>query len=66
MSTARLRRIAARGVCSDVLPGDFVRLITGSTLGLIESITNDHATVADLRKPGHREILPVSILMRVS
>lgn len=63
-SRARLRLRVAKGMGGDVLPGDFVRLITGSTLGLVESITGDHATVADLRKPGHREILPMSLLMR--
>jgi hypothetical protein len=61
---ARLKLSTAAHGLGDVLPGDFVRLIGGSTLGLVESINGDHATVADLRKPGHREILPVSLLTR--
>jgi hypothetical protein len=48
----------------DVLPGDFVRLISGSRLGLVESISGDHALVSDLSRPGHKEILPSCILMR--
>jgi hypothetical protein len=61
---ARLRILAARNLGGDVLPGDFVRVISGSNLGLVESISGDFATCCDLSKPGHREILPVAILMR--
>jgi hypothetical protein len=61
---ARLRLSLARENGGDVVCGDFVRLISGSNLGLVESISGDFATCCDLSKPGHREILPVAILMR--
>lgn len=61
---ARLNLIRARDRGGDVVIGDFVCLISGSTLGLVESIDGDHATCLDLTRPGHKEILPVSILMR--
>lgn len=60
----RARLIALRHVGGDALPGEFVRLISGSHLGIIESITGDHALVCDLSRPGHKEILPLCILMR--
>jgi hypothetical protein len=63
--SARARLIAYRVQCGDALPGDFVRLISGSRLGLVESINGEFATVSDLARPGHKEIVPVSILMRV-
>jgi hypothetical protein len=61
---ARLRVIRAAHGTSDVLPGDFVRLVAGSRLGLVESISGDHAVVSDLGRPGHKEILPCCILKR--
>lgn len=45
-AAARLRLVRAPQDVGDILPGDFVTLITGN-------------------RPGHREILPLSILMRV-
>jgi hypothetical protein len=62
---ARLRLRRAVHGTGDVLPGDFVRLVSGSGLGVVNSIDGDHAVVSDLRRPGHREILPACILMRV-
>jgi hypothetical protein len=62
---ARIRLHMAAHGAGDVLPGDFVRLVSGSGLGVVNSIEGDHAVVSDLRRPGHREILPARILMRV-
>lgn len=66
-SRARQHLVVQRAVGGDVLPGDFVRLISGSCLGVVESIDNDHAVVLEL--PRGREacksIVPVSLLMRV-
>ena len=48
----------------DVLPGFFVRHVAGSSLGLVNSIDGDCATVSDLSRPGHREIVPCAHLIR--
>lgn len=61
---ARRRILRAAHGCGDVLPGDFVRLISGHGLGIVNSISGDCALVSDLARPGHRDVLPIALLMR--
>lgn len=63
---ARNRILAARDVGGDVLPGDFVRMIGGSRLLMVESIQGDTALCLDLGgRDVRREIVEVRLLVRV-
>ncbi len=59
----RLRHILRSQVVDDLLPGDFVRRPGIRGIGLVESITDDHAVVA--WNKDQRDILPFAALRRV-
>jgi hypothetical protein len=62
----RNRILAARDIGGDVLPGDFVRLIGGSRVGMVESIQGDTALCLDLGgREVRREIVELRFLVRV-
>lgn len=60
----RKRLIISLSNAGDVMPGEFARSVTGR-LYFIQSISNGHATAWDTAKPGHYDILPINLLMRV-
>lgn len=64
-ATARLKLSrAAHPGAGDVMPWEFVRLISGCGLGIVVSISGGFATCIDLNRPGHREIIHLSLLVR--
>ncbi|MGE5563117.1 MAG: hypothetical protein ACM3ZV_07375 [Bacillota bacterium] len=59
-------RVLGRREIEEIIPGDFVRMWTGSPLGLVESVTGDHAVVASLGRWRERAIVPCALLTRAS
>lgn len=57
------RRLLTGPEPEDIIPGDLVRRIGGRGVGMVESVDDDHATVAWGK--GRRDILPLTSLRRV-
>lgn len=61
----RKRLIYQYSGAGDVLPNEWARMITGGPLYYIKSISQGYAVAWDSRRPGHNDIIPVNLLVRV-
>lgn len=59
----RFRRLLASKTVADLAPGDFARQLGSRAVGLVEAVSDGHATIAWDRD--RRDILPLAVLRRV-